>query len=72
MEGVGNYGADITGASINAMKKAMNTQEIVISKVLESASAENSQMQTSSPISEGAAKTVSDTLNKGGGLNLMA
>jgi len=73
MEGVGSYGADITGASINAMKKAMNTQEILITEALQSADVRGTQMQApSAPLSEGAAKIVSGTLNKGVGLDLSA
>ena len=73
MEGVGSYGADLMGASISAMKKAMNTQELLITKALESADSRGAQMQTPiEPLSEGASKIVSGTLNKGASLDLSA
>lgn len=73
MEGVGSYGANLTGVSINALKKAMNTQELLVTKALESADTRGAQMQTPiEPLSEGASKIVSGTLNKGAGLDISA
>lgn len=73
MEGVGSV--DFSGVSINAMKKAMQTEAANIAKVLGSAGAENAAAQMQSApqgISEGAKELVATSTNRGGKIDVSA